>query len=159
MDGNKFGTIFVTGGAGYIGSHCVVDLLEAGYQVITCDNFSNSVVNSCDAKSLPPSLQRVEELTGKKVTFYPCDLVNYQQLDDIFNQVKTTLFFKKLWFNENYIFIDWLQHKIDCVIHFAAMKSVGESMQVPFIYYKNNLVGTINLIEVMTQFLNQFWLF
>ena len=97
MDGKKFGTIFVTGGAGYIGSHCVVDLLEAGYQVITCDNFSNSVVNSCDAKSLPPSLQRVEELTGKKVTFYPCDLVNYQQLDDIFNQVKTTLFFKKLW--------------------------------------------------------------
>ena len=86
MESNKFVTIFVTGGAGYIGSHCIVELLEAGYQVIACDNFSNSVSGHVPNK-LPPSLERVEELTGKKVTFYPCDLVDYQQLDNIFRQV------------------------------------------------------------------------
>ena len=91
MDSNKFETIFVTGGAGYIGSHCVVELLEAGYQVIACDNFSNSVGSSStedkNDNKLPPSLERVEELTGKKITFYSCDLVNYQQLENIFRQV------------------------------------------------------------------------
>jgi UDP-glucose 4-epimerase len=86
---SKFETIFVTGGAGYIGSHCVVELLEAGYQVIACDNFSNSVQseNASDPNKLPPSLERVEELTGKKIIFYSCDLVDYQQLDNIFRQV------------------------------------------------------------------------
>ncbi|XP_046637006.1 UDP-glucose 4-epimerase-like isoform X1 [Daphnia pulicaria] len=119
----KFQTIFVTGGAGYIGSHCVVELLEAGYEVIACDNFANSVNGD---KGTAPSLERVEEITGKKVTFYQCDLLDYERLNKIFSQ-----------------------HKIDCVIHFAAMKAVGESMEVPLLYYKNNVVGTINLLEVM----------
>ncbi|KAK4025567.1 hypothetical protein OUZ56_014629 [Daphnia magna] len=119
----KFQTIFVTGGAGYIGSHCVVELLEAGYDVIACDNFANSVNGE---KGTAPSLERVEKITGKKVTFYQCDLLDYERLDKIFSQ-----------------------HKIDCVIHFAAMKAVGESMEVPLLYYKNNVVGTINLLEVM----------
>lgn len=119
----KFQTIFVTGGAGYIGSHCVVELLEAGYEVIACDNFANSVNGE---KGTAPSLERVEEITGKKVTFYQCDLLDCERLNKIFSQ-----------------------HKIDCVIHFAAMKAVGESMEVPLIYYKNNVVGTINLLEVM----------
>ncbi|XP_057367808.1 UDP-glucose 4-epimerase-like isoform X2 [Daphnia carinata] len=119
----KFQTIFVTGGAGYIGSHCVVELLEAGYEVIACDNFANSVNGE---KGTAPSLERVEKITGKKVTFYQCDLLDYERLDKIFSQ-----------------------HKIDCVIHFAAMKAVGESMEVPLLYYKNNVVGTINLLEVM----------
>ena len=79
----KFQTIFVTGGAGYIGSHCVVDLLDAGYDVIACDNFANSV----GEKGTAPSLERVEEITGKKVTFYPCDLLDYERLDKIFSQV------------------------------------------------------------------------
>lgn len=81
----KFQTIFVTGGAGYIGSHCVVELLEAGYEVIACDNFANSVADG--EKGTAPSLERVEEITGKKVTFYQCDLLDYERLDKIFSQV------------------------------------------------------------------------
>ena len=80
----KFQNIFVTGGAGYIGSHCVVELLEAGYQVIACDNFTNSVNGE---QGQATSLQRVEEITGKKVTFYQCDLLDHASLDKIFKQV------------------------------------------------------------------------
>lgn len=116
-------TVFVTGGAGYIGSHCIVELLDAGYSVIAVDNFANSVNGECGEA---PSLQRVERITGKAVTFYQCDLLDKPRLEEIFGE-----------------------HKIDCVIHFAAMKAVGESMQVPLLYYKNNIVGTINLLEVM----------
>jgi len=101
----------------------VVDLLEAGYQVIACDNFVNSVNGNSDK---PPSLQRVEEITGKKVIFYPCDLLDYNGLNKIFSK-----------------------HKIDCVIHFAAIKAVGESIEVPLPYYKNNVIGAINLLEIM----------
>ncbi|EZA46459.1 UDP-glucose 4-epimerase, partial [Ooceraea biroi] len=88
-------TIFVTGGAGYIGSHCIVELLECGYDVVAIDNFANSVTET-DGESA--ALKR---------------------------------------------------HKIDCVIHFAAIKAVGESMQVPLHYYRNNIIGAINLLEVM----------
>ncbi|XP_067003191.1 UDP-glucose 4-epimerase isoform X2 [Anabrus simplex] len=116
-------TVFVTGGAGYIGSHCIVELLEAGYDVIAVDNFTNCVN---DPRGEAPSLKRVEKITKKSVTFYQCDLLDKPKLEEIFGK-----------------------HKIDCVIHFAAMKAVGESMQVPLLYYKNNLVGTINLLEVM----------
>ncbi|GLH06219.1 UDP-glucose 4-epimerase, partial [Gryllus bimaculatus] len=119
----KWKTVFVTGGAGYIGSHCIVELLDAGYDVIAIDNFANCVN---DPKGEAPSLKRVEQITGKKVTFYPCDLLDKARLAKIFSE-----------------------HEIDCVIHFAAMKAVGESMQVPLLYYKNNIVGTINLLEVM----------
>ncbi|GAB6026943.1 hypothetical protein CHUAL_013616 [Chamberlinius hualienensis] len=116
-------TVFVTGGAGYIGSHCVVELIEAGYDVIAVDNFANSVTGGSGSA---PSLQRCEKITGKKVIFYPCDLLDFQALDNIFTK-----------------------HDIDFVIHFAAMKAVGESMQDPLLYYKNNVVGTINMLEVM----------
>lgn len=110
-------TVFVTGGTGYIGSHCIVDLLNEGYEVITIDNLTNSRSGA---------LRRVEEITGKKVTFYQCDLLDGETVHKIF-----------------------AKHKIDYVIHFAAMKAVGESMQFPLIYYKNNVIGTINLIEAM----------
>ncbi|PSN44463.1 UDP-glucose 4-epimerase [Blattella germanica] len=120
---SSWSTVFVTGGAGYIGSHCIVELLEAGYSVIAVDNFANSVNGE---QGDAPSLKRVEQITGKTVTFYQCDLLDKPRLEQIFND-----------------------HKIDCVIHFAAMKAVGESMQVPLLYYKNNIVGTINLLEVM----------
>lgn len=116
-------TIFVTGGAGYIGSHCIVELLECGYDVVAIDNFSNSVVVD---ESESAALKRVEQITGKKVTFYNCDLIDKDSLEKVFNK-----------------------HKIDCVIHFAAIKAVGESMQVPLHYYKNNIIGAINLLEVM----------
>ncbi|XP_075215500.1 UDP-glucose 4-epimerase-like isoform X1 [Lycorma delicatula] len=121
----KWENVFVSGGAGYIGSHCIVELLNAGYNVIAVDNFANSVNGNGEA----PSLKRVEQITGKPVTFYQCDLLDKAALEDVFSK-----------------------HKISCVIHFAAMKAVGESMQVPLLYYKNNLIGTINLLEVMKQY-------
>ncbi|KAL1110170.1 hypothetical protein AAG570_008247 [Ranatra chinensis] len=118
----KWKNVFVTGGAGYIGSHCIVELLEAGYDVIAVDNFANSVNDNGEAISL----KKVEQITGKPVAFYQCDLLDKPKLEEVFSK-----------------------HEIDCVIHFAAIKAVGESMQFPFMYYKNNLIGTINLLEVM----------
>ncbi|KAJ1523938.1 hypothetical protein ONE63_010487 [Megalurothrips usitatus] len=119
-------TVLVTGGAGYIGSHCTVELLQAGYDVVALDNFVNSVPGPPGPCGLPPSLQRVQRITGRDLVFYECDLLDKQGLQQIFQD-----------------------HKIDCVIHFAAIKAVGESMQFPLLYYKNNLIATINLIEVM----------
>lgn len=75
-------TVFVTGGAGYIGSHCVLSLLESGYDVVAIDNFVNSV-----GQKQAASLDRVCQITGKKITFYKCDLLDIQQLDDVFNKV------------------------------------------------------------------------
>lgn len=79
-------TILVTGGAGYIGSHTVVSLQEAGYDVIALDNFANSV-NGAEDESI--ALKRVEKITGKPVTFYKCDLLNIPELEEIFNKVST----------------------------------------------------------------------
>uniref|UniRef100_A0A6V7MCC7 UDP-glucose 4-epimerase n=1 Tax=Bracon brevicornis TaxID=1563983 RepID=A0A6V7MCC7_9HYME len=115
-------TVFVTGGAGYIASHCIIELLESGYEVVAIDNFANSV-SECGHSA---ALTRVEKITGKKVHFYHCDMTNKEHLEVVFKK-----------------------HKIDCVIHFAAIKAVGESMQVPLHYYKNNVIGAINLLEVM----------
>lgn len=89
------------------------------------DNFTNSVEG---LKNESVALERVEEITGKKVAFYKCDLLDVDGLANIFNN-----------------------HKIVSVIHFAAMKAVGESMQFPLLYYKNNLIGMINLLEVHAQ--------
>lgn len=79
------GNVLVTGGAGYIGSHCVVELLEAGYGVVALDNFNNSV-HSIKGESV--ALQRVEEITGKQVTFYKCDLLDFESLAKIFDNVR-----------------------------------------------------------------------
>lgn len=97
-------------------------LNTAGYDVVALDNFTNSV---SDYQNESVALQRVEQITGKKVAFYKCDLLDVSDLTQIFNN-----------------------HKIASVIHFAAMKAVGESMQFPLLYYKNNLIGMINLLEV-----------
>lgn len=112
--------ILVTGGAGYIASHTNLELLNAGYEVIALDNFSNSSMEA---------IKRVEALTGKKISFYETDILDIESLRNIFR-------------NE----------KIDAVIHFAGLKAVGESCQVPLKYFKNNLSGTINLLEVMNEF-------
>ncbi len=109
--------ILVTGGAGFIASHTNVELLNAGYEVVIVDNLINSSRKSID---------RVEELTGKKITFYEEDLLNEKALDDIFDK-----------------------EKIDSVIHFAALKAVGESCEIPLRYFENNLTGTLNLLKVM----------
>lgn len=115
-------TVLVTGAAGFIGSHTVTELLRAGYRVIGIDNFANAVLGE---NGRATSLDRAEELTGCKITFYQCDLLEKASLSKIFDK-----------------------HKVDSVIHFAAMKAVGESMQKPLFYYKNNIVSTINLLEV-----------
>jgi UDP-glucose 4-epimerase len=109
--------ILVTGGAGYIGSHTLVELLEKGYETVVIDNFSNSS---------PKSIQRVEQITGKKVALYEGDVRDGEVLEKIFNE-----------------------HKIDWVIHFAGLKAVGESCAKPIEYYNNNLYGTLALIEAM----------
>lgn len=119
--------VLVTGGAGYIGSHCVVSLLESGYQVVALDNFTNSVHTSKGSESV--ALKRVEELTGKQVPFYKCDLLDEAAVEQIFKN-----------------------HTIDSVIHFAAVKAVGESMIRPLSYYKNNMIGMINLLEIMKKY-------
>lgn len=109
--------ILVTGGAGYIGSHTCVELLNAGYEIVVVDNFSNSK---------PESLKRVKELTGKDFKFYELDLLEEDKLDAVFKE-----------------------NKIDAVIHFAGLKAVGESVQIPLHYYHNNITGTLVLCDVM----------
>ena len=109
--------ILVTGGAGYIGSHTVVELQNEGYDVVVIDNLSNS----CEK-----SLERVEKITGKKVPFYKCDILDREKLSEIMDK-------------ENF----------DACIHFAGLKAVGESVQKPWEYYENNIAGTLTLVDVM----------
>ena len=109
--------VLVTGGAGYIGSHTCVELLESGYGVVVIDNLCNSN---------PESLNRVRELTGKEVTFYEGDVRDEALLRKIF-----------------------AENEIGCVIHFAGLKAVGESVAMPWEYYDNNLNSTLVLTKVM----------
>ena len=111
------GKILVTGGAGYIGSHTVVELIDAGYEVVVVDNLSNSSKES---------LNRVEKITGTPVKFYENDIADMDAMDKIFSE-----------------------NDIDAVIHFAGLKAVGESVEKPLEYYKNNIAGTLNMCEVM----------
>lgn len=78
-----FHTVLVTGGAGYIGSHCVVELLQAGHEVVALDNFVNAVGGAEGSAALT----RVEQITGKKVTFYQCDLLDKEALENVFSKV------------------------------------------------------------------------
>ena len=111
--------VLVTGGAGYIGSHTCVELLSSGYGVVVIDNL-------CNAN--PVSLERVETLTGKKVTFYEGDVRDEGLLRKIF-----------------------AENDISCVIHFAGLKAVGESVEKPWEYYDNNLNTTLVLTKVMKE--------
>lgn len=110
-------SILVTGGAGYIGSHTVVELLKANKEVVVLDNLSNSSKKSLD---------RVEQITGKKVTFYEADILDRDALEMIFSK-----------------------EKIESCIHFAGLKAVGESCEKPWEYYYNNVSGTLILLDVM----------
>ena len=109
--------ILVTGGAGYIGSHTCVELLNAGHDVIVLDNLCNSSAES---------LNRVEKLTQKSLTFVEGDIRDSQLLDQIFQQ-----------------------NSIEAVIHFAGLKAVGESQQIPLAYFDNNIAGSISLVQAM----------
>ncbi len=109
--------VLVTGGAGYIGSHTCLELLEGGYGVVVIDNLCNSN---------PKSLERVQELTGKSLKFYEGDVRDEALLEKIF-----------------------AENEIGCVIHFAGLKAVGESVAKPWEYYDNNLNSTLVLTKVM----------
>lgn len=109
--------VLITGGAGYIGSHTALELLNEGYEVVVYDNLYNSSEES---------IKRVEELTGKQVTFYEGDVLDEKALEAMFEA-----------------------EKIDAVIHCAALKAVGESVQKPLEYYHNNITGTLTLMGVM----------
>eukprot|EP00094_Tigriopus_californicus_P003813 TCALIF_03669-PA protein Name:"Similar to GALE UDP-glucose 4-epimerase (Pongo abelii)" AED:0.18 eAED:0.18 QI:465/0.66/0.8/0.9/0.88/0.9/10/0/383 len=129
-------TIFVTGGGGYVASHCIVGLLEEDFNVIAVDNFVNCIKDQSGTADIngqgslmPESLVRVQKLTGKSLTFYEADLCNIDSLRSVFTK-----------------------HKIDGVIHFAALKAVGESCALPLKYYGNNVMGSSNLMEVMMEF-------
>ena len=110
--------ILVTGGAGYIGSHTCVELLESGYEVVIVDDLSNS--------ELEP-IKRVESLTGKTLNFHQVNILDKEALDAVFKK----------------------EGDIDAVIHFAALKAVGESVEQPLRYYHNNIAGSLTLFEVM----------
>ena len=116
--------LFVTGGAGYIGSHTVIELIKAGHDVTVADNLSNSN---------PVALARAEEILeremGKKpqISFYPVDIRNRAGLGKIFKE----------------------RGPFDCCIHFAGLKAVGESMVKPWEYYDNNVTGTLALLDML----------
>ncbi|WP_240223381.1 UDP-glucose 4-epimerase GalE [Rheinheimera hassiensis] len=112
--------ILLTGGAGYIGSHTALELLNAGYNVLSFDNFSNS----SDA-----ALHRVEQLSGKSIISITGDIRDEQALRQLFTD-----------------------YNISAVIHFAGLKAVGESTQIPLHYYDNNVAGTVTLCRVMRDF-------
>lgn len=109
--------ILVTGGAGYIGSHTCVELLNAGHKVVVLDNLSNSSKES---------LNRVQTLTSKTLEFIEGDILDSNVLDQVFQT-----------------------HQIDAVIHFAGLKAVGESQQIPLKYFENNISGSISLVKAM----------
>lgn len=109
--------ILVTGGAGYLGSHTIVELIKKGHEVCILDNFSNSNQKVLSA---------IEKLTGVEVPVYNCDLRDYPEVDYVFGV-----------------------NNFDAVIHFAARKYVGESVEDPLLYFDNNIVGIVNLLQVM----------
>jgi len=109
--------ILITGGAGYIGSHTILELLGRGYDVVAVDNFVNSK---------PEAIERVKELAGRDFVFYEMDVCDSARLDKVF-----------------------AEHDIGCVIHFAGLKAVGESVEKPLEYYENNLSSTLTLCETM----------
>lgn len=111
-------SILVTGGAGFIGSHTAVELLNKGYDVIIVDNLVNSKESVIDS---------IKEITGKAPKFYNVDLLDKEKVDKIFDENKD----------------------IEAVIHFAALKAVGESVEKPILYYENNLQSTLVLVRAM----------
>ena len=109
--------VLVLGGAGYIGSHTVVELVNNGYECLIYDNLSNSKVEV---------INRIERITGKKVEFVKGDILDTNHLDKVFSE-----------------------NKFDCVINFAGLKAVGESVKKPLEYYNTNISGAINVLNVM----------
>lgn len=112
--------ILVAGGAGYIGSHTCIELIESGYNVVIVDNFYNSS---------PLVIDRIEKITGKRPIFYQVDICDYDKIEQVFKE-----------------------NKIDSIIHFAAYKAVGESVEKPIEYYNNNLKTSLNLMSLAKKY-------
>ena len=112
--------VLLTGGAGFIGSHTAVEFLEAGVEVVVADNYSNSY---------PEALNRVEQITGKRVARYECDVCDKEATRKIFEE-----------------------HRLDAVVHFAGYKAVGESVAKPIEYYRNNINSALVICELMREF-------
>ena len=112
-------SVLVTGGAGYIGTHTIVELLAAGHDVVCLDNYSNSA---------PESLRRVREIAGRDFVQIEGDVCDAALLDRVFSA-----------------------HKVEAVLHFAALKAVGESVEEPLAYYANNVGGTVTLLQAMAR--------
>lgn len=113
-------TILVTGGTGFIGSHTVVELQQAGYNVVIIDNLSNSKADVVDG---------IEKITGIRPAFENVDCCDMKSMENVFNKYNS----------------------IKGIIHFAASKAVGESVQKPLLYYRNNILSLINILELMSQ--------
>lgn len=109
----------LTGGAGYIGSHTAIALIEAGHEVAVIDNYMNSS---------PEAVRRVEEITGKSIALYEADAADKTKMMEILKAEKP-----------------------DCIIHFAGLKAVGESVEMPVEYYRNNIDTTLTLLECMRE--------
>ncbi len=120
--------ILVTGGAGYIGSHTVVELINAGFEVVIVDNFSNST---------PDSIAGIERITGVRPALHEADCSDINTMRDLFKQEKG----------------------IVGIIHFAALKAVGESVEKPLDYYRNNLLSTINMMQMLKEFGGKYMVF
>ncbi|XP_078468958.1 UDP-glucose 4-epimerase isoform X1 [Lampetra fluviatilis] len=119
-------TILVTGGAGYIGSHTLVELAQAGYSAVVIDNFHNAIRGAhAGPGGEPESLRRVRELTGANIAFHEVDMMDEPALQKLFSQ-----------------------YSFSAIIHFAGLKAVGESVEQPLRYYQVNVAGALNLLQV-----------
>ncbi len=112
--------VLLPGGAGYIGSHTAVELLNAGKEIVIIDNFSNSK---------PEVLEAIKKITGKDFKFYEIDYMDKKRLEKVFEE-----------------------NEIEAVINFAGYKAVGESVKKPLLYYRNNLVTMLNLLDLMPEY-------
>ncbi|XP_076323339.1 UDP-glucose 4-epimerase-like [Tachypleus tridentatus] len=119
-------TVLITGAAGYIGSHITVAALDAGYSVVAVDNCVNA---SPGDETLPPSLYRVQEITGKTLSFYKIDLLDKESVRTVFSK-----------------------YNPECVIHTAALKNMAESVKNPLPYYRNNIGSLMTLLVIMKEF-------
>jgi len=123
---NRLGNpnILITGGAGYIGTHTIVVLLEAGYDVTVVDSLVNSNEESLRR------VRRISNCADHRIQFFKVDLCDSEALEDVFKS----------------------SPKFDACIHFAGLKAVGESVQKPLLYYQNNLLSTINLLNLLNKY-------
>ena len=117
------GTLLVTGGAGYIGTHALIELISQGYRPIVFDNFSNSTIEA---------IRRVERITGVPITVVAAHICDAAELDREFEHARSA------------------GAPIIGVVHFAGLKAVGESVAEPMRYYRNNVSGTVTLLEAWT---------